>query len=59
METITIENGFIKYTICENEVTIDNIKVYEQRKGTGRKLVSISLGFELDKDDYDGKLLVW
>lgn len=39
MATIKLENGFLKYTIEKNEITIDNIKVYEQRKGTGRKLV--------------------
>ena len=39
MATINLDNGFIKYSIEENEITIDNIKVYEQKKGTGRKLV--------------------
>ena len=39
MATIKLDNGFIKYSIEENEITIDKIKVYEQKKGTGRKLV--------------------
>lgn len=39
MATIKLENGFIKYTVEETEITIDNIKVYEQKKGNGRKLI--------------------
>jgi len=39
MATIKLDNGFVNYSIEENEITIDNIKVYEQKKGTGRKLV--------------------
>jgi GNAT superfamily N-acetyltransferase len=39
MATIKLENGFINYTVEETEITIDNIKVYEQKKGTGRKLI--------------------
>ncbi len=39
MATIKLENGFLKYTIEKNEITIDNIKVYEQRKGTGKKMI--------------------
>jgi hypothetical protein len=33
-------NGFLKYTIDENEIIIDTIKVYEQRKGTGKKMIN-------------------
>ena len=39
MATIKLDNGFVKYSIEENEITIDKIKVYEQKKGTGRKLI--------------------
>ena len=39
MATIKLENGFIKYIVEEIEITIDNIKVYEQKKGNGRKLI--------------------
>ena len=39
MKTIKLENGFVNYTIEENEITIDNIKVYEQKKGTGKLLI--------------------
>ena len=92
MATIKLDNGFVNYSIEENEITIDNIKVYEQKKGTGRKLVEevkkiarennlpiglyaepqdntinedelknfyYSCGFDLDADDYDGKLFIW
>jgi len=33
------KNGHLLYTVSEIEITIDNIKVFEQRKGTGRKLI--------------------
>ena len=39
IKAIKLDNGFVNYSIEENEITIDNIKVYEQKKGTGRKLV--------------------
>ena len=39
MATIKLDNGFLNYSIEKNEITIDKIKVYEQKKGTGRKLV--------------------
>ena len=39
MATIKLYNGFVNYSIEKNEITIDKIKVYEQKKGTGRKLV--------------------
>lgn len=39
MATIKLDNGFVNYSIEKNEITIDKIKVYEQKKGTGRKLV--------------------
>lgn len=39
MKDIKNENGYIQYTITEDEITLDNIKVYEQRKGTGRKMI--------------------
>lgn len=34
------ENGYLKYSIEEDELIIDNIKVYKQRLGTGRKLMN-------------------
>ena len=39
MATIKLDNGFLNYSIEKNEITIDKIKVYEQKKGTGRTLV--------------------
>lgn len=33
------ENGYLIYTVDESEIIIDNIKVYQQRKGTGRKMI--------------------
>jgi hypothetical protein len=33
-------NGFLKYTIDENEIIIDIIKVYVQRKSTGKKMIN-------------------
>lgn len=38
---IELENGFIIYTIEENEITIDNIKVYNQKQGMGKKLIEL------------------
>jgi len=39
MAQITNNNGTLTYTINDNEITIDCIKVIEQRKGTGRILI--------------------
>ena len=39
MKDIKNENGYLLYTVRESEITLDNIKVYEQRKGTGRKMI--------------------
>lgn len=36
-----LENGYAIVSVDDNEVVIENIKVYEQRKGTGRKLVEM------------------
>lgn len=33
------KNGFLKYTIEENEIILDCIKVNSKRKGTGSKLI--------------------
>jgi len=40
MEIIKNENGYLKYSIDENEIVIDNIKVYKQRLGTGKLLIN-------------------
>jgi outer membrane biosynthesis protein TonB len=34
------ENGYLKYTIENGELVIDNIKVFKQRIGTGKKLIN-------------------
>jgi hypothetical protein len=39
MKNIKNENGYIHYTVTDSEITLDNIKVYESRKGTGRKMI--------------------
>ena len=39
MKDIKNENGYLRYTIEDNEITLDNIKAYEQRKGTGSKMI--------------------
>ena len=39
MKDIKNENGYLLYTVRESEITLDNIRVYEQRKGTGRKMI--------------------
>ena len=39
MKDIKNENGYLLYTVTDFEITLDNIKVYEQRKGTGRKMI--------------------
>ncbi len=39
-----LENGYALVTVDNvdnNEVVIENIKVYEQRKGTGRQLIEM------------------
>jgi hypothetical protein len=41
MKTLTLTNGTINFQINDDEITIDNIKVYEQRKGTGRQLIEM------------------
>lgn len=33
------KNGYLIYSISDTEITIDNIKVFDQRKGTGRKMI--------------------
>lgn len=33
------ENGYLLYSIENTEITLDDIKVYEQRKGTGKKMI--------------------
>jgi hypothetical protein len=38
---IELENGYLHATICEDEITLDNIKVFQPRKGTGRQLVEM------------------
>ena len=39
MKDIKNENGYLLYTVTDCEITLDDIKVYEQRKGTGRKMI--------------------
>lgn len=90
---VTDVNGFFTYEIVGDQIVIDELVVFEKRKGTGSKLLNIakdivskyklssiglyaepiadgitqenlidfykSNGFELDKDDIDGKLMVW
>ena len=34
------ENGYLKYSVEDGELIIDNIKVYKQRLGTGTKLMN-------------------
>jgi hypothetical protein len=50
MPKILNENGWIKYTIEEDEIIIDNIKVHKQRLGTGKKMINEikELSMELD-----------
>lgn len=36
-----LENGYALVTVDNGEVVIENIKVYEQRKGTGRELIEM------------------
>ena len=40
MPKILDKNGFLEYTIDKNEIILDNIKVYVQRKGTGKNLIN-------------------
>ena len=35
------KNGYALVTVDNDEVVIENIKVYEQRKGTGRQLIEM------------------
>lgn len=37
---IVNENGYLIYSVSESEIIIDNIKVYEQRKGTGKVMIN-------------------
>ena len=39
MSTIKVENGFLNYSIEENEITIDMIKAYQSGQGTGTELI--------------------
>jgi methyl coenzyme M reductase gamma subunit len=39
MSTIKLENGFLNYSIEENEITIDMIKAYQYGQGTGTELI--------------------
>lgn len=34
------KNGFLKYSIEENEITLDLVKVDKKQKGTGSKLIA-------------------
>ena len=45
-----LENGYALVSIQNDEVVIDNIKVYQPRKGTGRQLIEMvkSYANELD-----------
>ena len=36
-----IENGYAIVTVDNDEVVIENIKVYEPRKGTGKKIIKM------------------
>lgn len=36
-----LENGYALVTVDNDQVVIENIKVYEQRKGTGRQLIEM------------------
>lgn len=40
MAQIKTDNGFINYSIEEDELIIDLIVVEEKRKGTGKKLIN-------------------
>jgi hypothetical protein len=44
------ENGYLKYTIEDDEVIINNIKVYKQRLGIGKKLINQLKKIARDKD---------
>lgn len=50
MPQIKVENGYINYTIEEDEVTIDLVKVFEPRQGTGKQLVKqvLDISYELE-----------
>lgn len=36
-----LENGYAIVNVENDEVVIENIKVYEQRKGTGKELINL------------------
>jgi GNAT superfamily N-acetyltransferase len=36
-----LKNGYALVTVDNDEIVIENIKVYEQRKGTGRQLIEM------------------
>ena len=38
---VELDNGFALLTINEDEVIIDNIEVFQKRKGTGKKLIEM------------------
>ena len=48
MKTIKNEKGYLLYTVTDTEITLDNIKVYEQRKGTGRKMINELKDFAIE-----------
>lgn len=50
--TIKHENGFINYTIEDDEIIIDVVEVIEKRKGTGSELVKmvIEIAEEMGKN---------
>ena len=33
------KNGYLLYSVTDTEITLDDIKVYKQRKGIGRKMI--------------------
>ena len=47
---IRVDNGYIKYTIEDDEVIIDMVEVYEKRQGTGRILVEKVLDIARDEE---------
>ena len=48
MKTIKNEKGYLLYTVTDTEITLDNIKVYEQRKGIGRKMINELKDFAIE-----------
>lgn len=47
-----MENGFVNYSVEDDEIVIDNIEVIEKRKGTGSELVKkvIEIAEEMGKN---------